>query len=179
MSNIIKFYSHDESKFYHQFSNFYISPFEFFLPNFLQVDNFLKNKFYCESSEKAIMLSKAILMNDRDTFNIILKTKDPAECKLLGRKVNNFNQNLWDNHINEIAYNVLYQKFTSNDDLTQLLLNTNNNIIAEATENDNIWGIGLNINDSKVENPDEWLGKNILGYTLMNVRDTIKLNLNY
>ena len=84
-----------------------------------------------------------------------------------------------DNHINEIAYNVLYQKFTSNDELTQLLLNTNNNIIAEATENDNIWGIGLNINDSKVENPDEWLGKNILGYTLMNVRDTIKLNLNY
>ena len=71
------------------------------------------------------MLSKAILMNDRDTFNIILKTKDPAECKLLGRKVNNFNQNLWDNHINEIAYNVLYQKFTSNDELTQLLLNTN------------------------------------------------------
>jgi ribA/ribD-fused uncharacterized protein len=173
MSNIIKFYSHNETEPYHQFSNFYISPFEYTLPKFLQYNDFLKKKFYCESSEKAIMLSKAILMNDEEIFNIILNTDDPAKCKLLGRQVKNFNQELWDSNIYNIAYNVLYQKFSSSEYLKLLLINTNDNLIVEATEKDNIWGIGLNYNDPKVEDPNEWLGKNILGYSLMNVRNTL------
>ena len=174
MKEIIEFYGHNESKSYHQFSNFYISPFQYQLPNFINFDDYLNNNYYCESSEQAIMLSKAALMNDKYTFDMILKTKDPAKCKLLGRKVMNFNQELWDTYINEIAYHVLYQKFTSNINLQTLLINTNDNIIAEATINDKIWGIGINCGDPRVQNPDEWLGKNILGYSLMKVREKIK-----
>ena len=169
MTNITKFYGHHVSKPYHQFSNFYESPFNYTLPEYLQSNEY-PPIIICHNSEKAIMISKAILMNDKEIFMKLVNTTNPAECKKLGRLIKNFNQKLWDTYIEKIAYDVLLQKFTSNLELTDLLLSTNNNIIVESTENDKIWGNGININDPKSNDPNSWIGKNILGNTLMKVR---------
>jgi ribA/ribD-fused uncharacterized protein len=172
MTDIIKFYGHHTYKPYHQFSNFYETTFNYTIPEYLNSDEY-PSIIKCENSEKAIMISKAILMNDKEIFVKLMNTKNPAECKKLGRLIKNFNQKLWDKYIEDIAYDVLLQKFTSNLELTELLLNTNNKIIVESTENDKIWGNGININDPKSNEPKLWIGKNILGNTLMKVRFTL------
>jgi len=173
--SIIEFYSHNPKYNFCQFSNFYYSPFEYFLPQFA-IGNGFPDKVICENSEKAIMLSKAALMNDQEIFYSILNNSDPSICKILGRKVKNFNQNLWNNNINDIAFNVLYQKFYSNPELIKILLDTNESIIVEATVKDKIWGIGLNCGDPNIQFQDKWKGQNILGFTLMKVRDKFKNN---
>jgi len=173
MTTIIKFYGHHESKPYHQFSNFYNTTFNYILPEYLKSNEY-PSIIKCENSEKAIMISKAILMNDKEIFIKLMNTKNPAECKKLGRLVKNFNQKLWNEYIDNIAYDILLQKFTSNLELTELLLNTNNSIIVESTENDRIWGNGININDPRSNDPNLWIGKNILGNALMKVRLTLQ-----
>lgn len=70
--------------------------------------------------------------------------------------------------------NGVKQKF-SRPDLQKLLLDTKNEIIAEAAPNDNIWGIGINVIQG--ENNFPWKGRNLLGKCLMYVRSEINENL--
>ena len=85
-----------------------------------------------------------------------------------------FNQKLWDDNIHDIAFRVLYQKFYEDSELIELLLNTKDAIIVEATRKDKIWGIGLDCGDPNIQDKNKWKGQNILGFTLMKVRDTLK-----
>ena len=45
-------------------------------------------------------------------------------------------------------------------------------ILAEASPTDRVWGIGLSLTDGRSRKVSEWRGKNILGFTLMKVRDS-------
>ena len=38
---------------------------------------------------------------------------------------------------------------------------------------DTIWGIGLAEDDPRAHNKDTWMGKNLLGYALTEVRDEL------
>lgn len=175
--SIIPFYSHKHSKIYNIFSNFYIhEPFEFIFPEYAQKPEF-PNSVMCECSEKAIMLIKAILMNDLIIFNMIIHNSEPSKIKILGRKISPWNQELWDEYIEDIAFEVVFQKFSKLTNYTNILLLTDNNIIVEASPYDDIWGVKLSINNSNIYNIQKWKGKNILGYALMEAREAIKNNL--
>ena len=125
------------------------------------------------TAEQFMMAQKALLFNDLDTYNKIIKTDNPSECKSLGRKVKNFNEEIW----NENKYNIVLKgnlaKFSQNEKLKNFILSTNNKILAEASPYDTIWGIGLLESVKGIENPNNWLGKNLLGYSLMEVRDIL------
>merc|ERR1719384_1138464 len=125
----------------------------------------------CETSEKAIMATKAALMSDRATFEKILMTADPASVKALGRQVAPFDGKLWDTHLDEVAFEFVRQKFASDPQLANTLLSTGNKIIAEATTNDNIWGIGISVGDPRVQDPVQWQGRNVLGSAMMRTRE--------
>lgn len=43
----------------------------------------------------------------------------------------------------------------------------------EASPRDNIWGIGLTEDDPRARDSNQWLGKNLLGYILTEVRDEL------
>lgn len=43
----------------------------------------------------------------------------------------------------------------------------------EASPYDKIWGIGMCDDDKFIENPLFWKGKNLLGFALMEVRDSL------
>lgn len=120
------------------------------------------------------MLTKAALMRDADTFSKILQSRDPAECKALGRGVTPFDENLWKKHLREIAFSVVLQKFEVDPDIRALLLSTGELLLAEATKNDCIWGIGLDRRDPAVQNPTLWKGQNVLGEALMRVRSYLR-----
>ena len=58
-------------------------------------------------------------------------------------------------------------------ELSKLLKDTNNRELVEASPLDKIWGVGLGENDPLILDSANWLGKNMLGYALMEVRDMI------
>ena len=67
----------------------------------------------------------------------------------------------------------LISKFVQNPVMRQELLNTGDTIIAEASPYDTVWGIGLAEDDPRAQDQSQWLGKNLLGVALMEVRDVL------
>jgi ribA/ribD-fused uncharacterized protein len=174
-SNILAFYSDRRGRKFREFSNFFsdMDAFTFVLPGFAWRDS-LPRSSQCECSEKAIMLTKASLMGDIDTFHDIESATDPKACKSLGRGVRHFDDALWKAHLEDIAFEVVRQKFEASSELRQLLLATGERVIAEASPNDSIWGIGVNLADDRSLNPALWCGQNILGYALMRARSHLR-----
>jgi len=118
------------------------------------------------------MYQKALLFNDFEVASQILNETDVRKIKALGRKVKDFDNELWDKHKESFMYNACYAKFSQNDELKDFLLNTGNREIVEASPVDNIWGIGFS-SVRAMENIDKW-GQNLLGKTLVNVRTRLK-----
>jgi len=54
------------------------------------------------------------------------------------------------------------------------LKKTGDAILAEASPQDKIWGIGMTADDPDAKNPDHWNGQNILGDILMEIRGSVK-----
>ena len=67
-------------------------------------------------------------------------------------------------------------KFKSHPSLKNLLLQTGDKIIAEASPVDKIWGIGLAPDDTKAQDQANWDGLNILGELTMEARKQLKEN---
>ena len=89
------------------------------------------------------MLCKASIMNDSIRFQEILDSKTPLEAKKLGRKVTPFDPTIWNQNVCRIAKAVVECKFREVNGLKDILLSTENALIAEATPRDKIWGIGM------------------------------------
>ncbi|HEX8956575.1 MAG TPA: NADAR family protein [Burkholderiaceae bacterium] len=54
------------------------------------------------------------------------------------------------------------------------LLGTGDKVLVEASPVDAIWGIGLAKDDSAAARPHEWKGENLLGFALMEVRESLR-----
>ena len=64
--------------------------------------------------EQGMMHDKAILFGDFESANKILRETSPAKIKALGRKVKNFNEEVWNKHKYEIVKRHNYAKFSQN-----------------------------------------------------------------
>lgn len=134
-----------------------------------------ENELIYNCCEQYMMAKKAQLFNydgdNSELLKMILVESCPKKIKSLGRKVKNFNEEKW----NKWKYNiVLYAnrlKFSQNQEILDILLSTEDTIIAEASPYDKIWGIGIR------EKPGltkcDWNGKNLLGQVLMQVRSEL------
>ena len=141
------------------------------LSNFYPCEFVFNGKMF-HFSEQCFMYQKAMLFNDFEIAEQILNETDVRKIKALGRKVKNFNNELWDIHKENFMYNACYAKFSQDTELKDFLLSTGNSEIIEASPVDNIWGIGFS-SDKAMENIDKW-GQNLLGKCLMKVRAILK-----
>lgn len=157
--NVICFHNPDEENGF--LSNWYSS-------HFLVNDN----KF--TSMEQYMMYKKAVTFNDEKIANEILSITDVAEIKRLGRMVSGYNDGIWNGLRQIIIYEGLIEKFIQNDTLREKLLETQDAILAECAVKDCIWGIGLSMRDDNRFEMSKWRGQNLLGYSLMMVREKIK-----
>lgn len=130
------------------------------------------------SMEQYMMAKKALLFNDVQSFNKILKTNSPKECKMLGRKILNFDEDVWNENKISIVVNGNMLKFSQNKNLRDFLLYTNDKVLVEASPYDKIWGIGMLQSDINSFNPSKWNGLNLLGFCLMEVRDLLHKKFN-
>jgi len=117
-------------------------PFDFAIPPWCGVHGGQETA-PIEFSEKAIMLCKASLMGDAETFARVAAAQTPAEAKRLGRLVEPWDEERWQMHVCDIARHVALAKFAGVPGLRERLLATGERLIAEAAPNDRVWGIGL------------------------------------
>ncbi len=123
------------------------------------------------SMEQFMMYKKARCFGDDDAAIRILEAEEPAIIKALGRRVTGYDDNTWNGIRQIVVYQGLLEKFRQNNDLKEKLLKTGKSILAECAVKDKIWGIGLSMEDPDRFEKTKWKGQNLLGYTLMMVRD--------
>jgi ribA/ribD-fused uncharacterized protein len=122
------------------------------------------------TAEQYMMAEKAKLFKDYTIMEMIIKTHDPKQCKMLGRKVIGFNEKIWIKNREKIVYKACIFKFSQNEKLKKKLLETGDKCIVEASPYDKIWGIGMKESHKDATNPLKWKGLNLLGNALMMAR---------
>lgn len=146
---------------YGPFSNFYPSK-------------FIENGIEFNCSEQYFMYYKCLEFDplNKPLLEAILNEKSPTKIKKLGRQVKNYDDKIWSEKRYQVMSNALKLKFTQNQEIKELLINTKEKILFEASPFDKIWGIGFDgktavnmINKTK-------FGKNLLGSALMEVRES-------
>lgn len=130
------------------------------------------NKF--TTSEQMFMWKKAMYFGDSTTASLILLAKTPAKAKALGRQVINYDDEAWKNYRGIAMMSAVYEKFAQSESLRELLVNTDDYFLVEATKNDKIWGVGLDVDDDRLYDTENWQGLNLLGSCLMTVRSMLR-----
>ena len=126
------------------------------------------------TAEHFMMAEKARCFGDTEMEQKVISCTCPKEAKAYGRSVKNFDPKVW----NEAGYPAVVRgniaKFSQNENMRDVLLETKNRIIVEASPLDRIWGIGMGQSNPQVENPNFWKGHNLLGYALMETRKELE-----
>lgn len=126
------------------------------------------------SMEQYMMYHKAMLFNDADIAERIMKTDNVGKIKALGRKIAGFEESIWSLNKYNIVYQGVFLKFTQNNELKNKLLSYGKDcIFAECAVQDKVWGIGLSMKDPDRLNILHWRGQNLLGKAITQVRDDI------
>ena len=125
------------------------------------------------SMAQYMMHQKAITFADPETAAAILATDNVGKIKALGRGVRNYDDALWNGIRQIVVYKGLLEKFRQNPELKEKLLSTAPHTLAEAARQDKIWGIGISNHDECRFEPELWNGQNLLGFTLMLVREVL------
>jgi ribA/ribD-fused uncharacterized protein len=126
------------------------------------------------TAEHYMMWRKAVLFRDRATAERILAAGHPHAAKTLGGRVAGFDQQVWNEHRVPIVVAGNQAKFSQHPQLRAFLLGTGQRVLVEASPMDRIWGIGLTHDDPAAAEPAKWRGLNLLGFALMQVRDTLR-----
>ncbi|KAI5462888.1 hypothetical protein BGZ63DRAFT_452389 [Mariannaea sp. PMI_226] len=146
-----------------------------------------------KTAEHYMMHHKALLFNDEAVALQVLRAGHPRQVKALGRKVKRFDDATWEAHRRDIVRQGNILKFTTaiseegyhkgtapkgkstkrklipiEGSLKQMLLDTGDREIIEASPYDSIWGIGFTA--ANAEAAKESWGLNLLGLELMEVR---------
>ena len=144
------------------YSNFYPAQFDY------------AGKHYT-SSEQYMMAQKAIMMNDLDAYAEIMAAKTPMAAKELGRKVRNYDEELWSSVRFQVVRRGVRAKFQQNRDFRAHLLDTGNRVLVEASPTDALWGVKMSADNPDIANPRLWKGQNQLGQVLMRVRADLRV----
>ncbi len=124
-----------------------------------------------------VAYSKAKIFNDEYRMKKILSATTAGEIRELIKGIGNVDAKVWNGRLPLIYYKGNYAKFDQNEDLRQLLLDTGDTMIAYCNKNDKTNGIGLYGDDTRIYKTTSWQGQNLLGFNLMEVRDTLRNTL--
>lgn len=122
------------------------------------------------TAEHYMMWCKAMLFDDTDSAEAILRAPHPKQAKDLGRGVRGFDPQRWEKHRYGIVVAGSVAKFGQHSDLRAFLLGTGERVLVEASPVDRVWGIGLTADDPRSSQPDRWAGLNLLGFALAEAR---------
>lgn len=146
---------------------------------FQSENSFLSNFFPCKiidpdgsiynCAEQAYQHKKAVACGFPQTAVKIYTQRDPYEIKRLGKQVTPNSE--WLSQEESIMTAILTEKFKQNDDLTALLVDTDNKRLHEAS-NDNKWAMGAELS-SKAVALGTWTGTDLMGRLLEGIRASL------
>ena len=101
----------------------------------------------------------------QSTLLRILKTSDPKTMKNLGRHCTGWNQKVWNRASIPIVVSGTIARAEANLDLGKVYAENGDGSksFVEGSPYDRIWGVGIDYNDPRIENPQNWKGENRLG----------------
>jgi ribA/ribD-fused uncharacterized protein len=146
----------------------YQSPFSQHHPVNINVDGTIYN-----CAEQYYMYQKARLFKDDRIAKKIMRETSPIEQKKLGKKVEGFDQDKWLRVAVGLVEKCNMAKFSQNQSLKQILLDTYPKILVEASPRDCTWGIGMAATDKRATDMKLWKGDNLLGFALTRVRERL------
>lgn len=126
------------------------------------------------TAEHYMMYQKAKLFGDETASAAVLVANSPHDAKVIGRTVKEFDAKVWDAHSMDIVIAGNVAKFSQNPELGAFLISTKDAILVEASPVDRIWGIGLAEDNFDAQDPNQWRGRNLLGFALMAVRTRLQ-----
>lgn len=125
------------------------------------------------SMEQYLAWRRARIAGRRDLAELAMTYHDPADSKKIMNELRSApTEPKWVEMRHDILYSGLLAKFTQRRDLMDYLLESENRRLGEASR-DMVWGIGLALTDRFVLSPNRWKGANLLGTTLMEVRQEL------
>ena len=168
----IFFFGYEGDSPYVCFQQWFPAPFKAPSGNVVTKDSTADDMIEFPTTEHYMMYRKAVLMNDDEIAKKTLDATHPSAAKRLGREVKNFDPDVWTKNADHVVEEGNYFKFNQNEDLKEVLLESGNREIVEASPDDRIWGIGFK-SDEAEGNEAKW-GNNGLGKALMRVRDRLR-----
>ncbi|XP_076462786.1 protein irg-1-like [Babylonia areolata] len=148
------------------------SPFSQHHPAKFDIDGLTYN-----CAEQYMMHQKAVLFKDAAMAKKIMSSKNPVEQKRFGRKVQNFDKDIWAEQSKVIVKRASFAKFSQNPELLKTFLATHPRTLVEAAPRDRLWGIGLGASNPKARDRSQWRGRNLLGQILTEVREQLRREL--
>lgn len=152
------------------YSNFHPAKFidQDFIMNLPQSSKFSSQKdYHFLHVEQYMHAYKALIFKDISTLDQILLSSDPKLIKELGRKVANFDDNVWDANARDIVTRGCCLKFYQNPKMwQQMKVAGKDRQFVECAPKDKRWGIGLSLKNPKCLDPSQWQGENWLGQCL-------------
>jgi ribA/ribD-fused uncharacterized protein len=130
--------------------------------------------YHCAKQALAAELAKTF--KDDEKFREIMSAETPAEVSFDMEDVKASEQE-WAEATKRILYDVQSAKFRQYPELQERLLATQNATIGAYQPNDTILGIGISLDHLHAKNPIHWKGQNLLGTVLMEIRSTLKKEL--
>lgn len=127
------------------------------------------------NTEQYFMYMKAIVFGDEEIAKQILEERDPKKVKALGRKVQNYDELVWNDKRYQIMLRANVAKFSQNEDLKQLLLSPEyeGHGFVEASPYDKVWGVRMYESNPDIDDETKWKGLNLLGKILDETRRII------
>jgi ribA/ribD-fused uncharacterized protein len=127
------------------------------------------------------MAKKALHFNDQFRYKKILEEKNPKKIKEHGRAVEGYSDEKWygpedGENLDNLAKKSMYEgnilKYSQDQKLLNMLIETKGTTLVEASPYDKRWGIGMQY-CAVAEHRRFWKGKNWLGEVLTKVRDDL------
>lgn len=143
--NTIKFYRVNDD--YGCFSNFSKHSFNLDDETWLTAEHYFQSRKFLDENIKGKIRAVA----------------SPIDAALLGRNRNYTLVQNWESIKDDVMRVAVFEKFSQNDDIKEILLSTGDAIIIEHTRNDSYWGDG-----------GDGSGKNMLGLILMQTREKLR-----
>lgn len=127
------------------------------------------------SALQVVAYRKAKLFEDNDTAQHILKEMDPQRVHDLSHQVKSFSSGRWFLESYDIFDRANQAKFSQNPHLLEHLLSDDytGKEFVETLPCSLSWGIGLTRTDPRANHQAKWLGENMLGKILTELREQL------
>ena len=113
--------------------------------------------------EQGMMAAKAKCFSDRKAYDAIMNSTTPVDAKFLGRRVRNYDDQVWSERRLREVYALKRSQALQHDEIRNWYLHRHTWEFVEASPVDRIWGVGLSPSDYGVYDRRQWRGQNLLG----------------